>query len=69
MEYKKNLISIDHTKREAAFQKLDSEDLETETLQVCIEGDGCSLQPCNYQLSKSTVHKIKFGDYSCHVNV
>ena len=39
MEYKKNLISIDHTKREATFQKLDSEDLETETLQVCIEGD------------------------------
>ena len=37
MEYKKNLISIDHTKREATFQKLDSEDLETETLQVWMQ--------------------------------
>ena len=26
------------------------------------------LLPCNYQLSKSIVHEIKFGD-SCHVNI
>ena len=27
------------------------------------------ILPCNYQLSKSIVHEIKFDDNSCHVNI
>ena len=27
------------------------------------------LLPCNHQLSKSIVHEIKFGDYSCRGNI
>ena len=34
MDFKRNLIAIDHTKKEATFQKLDSETLETETVKV-----------------------------------
>ena len=36
VNYKRNLIKIDHTNREATFQKLDSESLETEKINVSI---------------------------------
>ena len=34
MDYRKNLVSIDHTKREASFINLDSEQGESETVKV-----------------------------------
>ena len=34
VEYKRSLVAIDHTKKEATFQKLETEDLETETVKV-----------------------------------
>ena len=57
MEYKKNLISIDHTKREATFQQLDSEDLETETLQVCIKGMDAAYNHATTSLAKALFMK------------
>ena len=37
VEYKRSLVAIDHTKKEATFQKLETEDLETETVKVSLK--------------------------------